>query len=515
MAKSVINGQIQHLSVSAIQAFNPKDFGGCNRRWWLKYVAGLPEEAQLSQIVGTKIHKDIETHLLKGTPVTNEVVKAGLHFLPTPGTVEVEKPFNGILTAAGIPMKGFLDVYNKGPIYIDSLGHVQLMGSGELEVLDWKSTSDLKYAKAGNELKTTQMVGYAKFASLLEPQLERVRLSHVYFKTKGRPEAVKNSVIISLDEIQNRYQSVEDVAQQIKQVALLERVEDVAPNRAACTAFRGCPFINSCPQDSIGGQMSKSMIDMLREAKAKAQGQTPAAPTKPAPVVQEMESIEADYNQAGRVFGPCPQCAQPVSSANGSQTPSGRIVHTDCKGVAVLPPDAPKPQSLPVEAPKPAAPQVAPVEAPKERKTRGPNKPKPMQVTPAPEPTAEDHYAGGYEAGFDAALDHSSKNKGLTLFVDVRLSGLHKMETQPLEPIIIQAMERLADEAKVPDLRVAVDGPLAFGKWKAYLSLELVGMVKTGELRGVYTLNDVKESEVKAVVLDAIGPHFDLVVRGG
>ncbi len=512
MAKSVINGQIQHLSVTAIQSFNPKDFGGCNRRWWFKYVAGLPEEPQLSQITGTKIHKDIENYLIKRTPISNEVVKAGACFLPEPGSVEVEKPFMGILRAADIPMKGFIDVYNKSPVYIDSLGKVQLQRDGELEVIDWKSTSDLKYGKAGQELKTTQMVGYAKFATLLETDLQRVRLSHVYFRTKGRAEAVKNSVIITLDEIQEKYQTIDNVAQQIKTVALIERVEDVTPNRSACSAYRGCPFINSCPKDSIQGGQMESMMEKLKRLKAESQAKkAPAQATTQAPTPQEMEAIDQDYNQAGKVFGPCPKCAQPVSLANGSQTPAGTIIHTQgCKGVAVVPPDAPAPQSIPAE-PKagftqpqaPANPQPTPAPA---KRVRGPNKPKPeVKVeTPAPQPMPE-----------PGPKEEPTIDEGLTLFVDVRFTGAKKIETQPLEPLIVQAMERLADEAKVPDIRVATDGPLAFGKWKAYLALEMVGMCLSGELKGSYTLNDVKESEVKQLVLEALSSRFDLVVRGG
>ena len=534
MSKAVINGQLQHLSVTAITSFDPKEFGGCNRRWWFKYVAGLPEEPQLSQITGAKIHKAIEGFLLNGTPVNNPVVGAGAHFLPERSpNILVELPTAGVLTAAGIPMKGFIDVYNKSPLYIDSMGQVQAMSPNQVEVLDWKTTSDLRYAKTGKELLTTQMVGYAKFAITTQPELTSVRLSHVYFQTKGRPGAVKNSTIISLDNILERYQAIETVAENIKQVALLTEASEVPANRASCSAYRGCPFLNSCPQGVSTGGPVETMIEKMKRAK-EAQNKGPQAQPQPSSVQvspeleQEINNIEADYaGPSVKRLGACPQCTQEVTQANGSLTPSGRVVHLGCKGVAIVPPDAPKPST---EAGKALAKELAqgakvddvkaqlinqaqtlaadpnklaerpaytpPTQEAPAKKTRGPNKPKVEgnQTTPAPE-------APQTSEGI------------LELFVDVRVMG--QQNIWPLEPHIEEAKKTLADQAGVDDIRLVDNSsPLAYGKWEAFLALQMVSLVKEGKLSGRYTLSDVKESKVKQVVLEALAGHCTLLVRG-
>jgi len=510
MSKAVINGQIQHLSVTAITCFDPKEFGGCNRRWWFKYVAGLPEEPQLSQITGAKIHKAIEGYLLNGAPIKNPIVSAGAHFIPQRSpSILVERPTAGVLTAGGIPMKGYIDVYNQSPLYIDSMGQVQAMTPNQVEVLDWKTTSDLRYAKTGKELLTTQMVGYAKFATTVQPELESVRLSHVYFQTKGRPSAVKNTTTISLDSIIEKYQAIENVAEQIKQVALLAQASQVPANRASCSAYRGCPFLNSCPQEaSVGGSMS--MIDRLRQAKAQQQGQATPSTTPKTPEIEiEIQAIEADYAGVGKRLGSCPQCTQEVTSENGSQTSSGRIVHLGCKGVTVVPPDAPRPKiQVPIDPSKEVVidltpqPNLAPIAInlggdliPPTKRVRGPNKPKVEEPQPTTTPETS-----------------PPSKPTLELFVDCRVVGV---ETKPLEPIIDEAKRALAEQAKVDDIRlVDNNSPLAYGKWEGYLGLAMVALVLDGKLSGRYSLSDVRESKTKQVVLEALSGHCTLLVRG-
>ena len=269
--------------------------------------------------------------------------------------------------------------------------------------------------------------------------------------------------------------------------------------------------------------MSESMIDKLRRAKAAQQGQPVPAPASPTVVVspeltKEMKSIEEDYDNVGKVLGTCPSCANTVTNVNGSALPSGAIKHIGCPGVAVLPPDAPKPDQAAglkhaealakAEAPKtgftqpqaPADPQppAAPV-----KKTRGPNKPKDLkpEETPAPQPMPEP----------GPSKEELEASQGLELYVDCRVKGL---KLKSLEPFIVSALEALAQDAGLDDIRLAESGPMAFGKWKAYLALEVKSMVLTGTLKGAYSLRDVKESEVKQVVCEALFNHCSVYVRG-
>jgi CRISPR/Cas system-associated exonuclease Cas4 (RecB family) len=523
--KAVLNGQIQYLSVSAITKFDPNEIGGCNRRWYYRYVEGIPEPFDKAFEEGQAFHSEIERYLLTGEDTLSPIVRAGKHFIPTPSTVDVEvdlAKFDPRLMLGDLPIEGRIDCVNASSVYIDSQGEIIDQPYNEIEVIDWKSTSDLRYAKFGEALKTVQMIGYANAIALAYPHVDEVRLSQVFFQKRGKRASTKNSIVLGVEDARARWQSYERIADQMKIVANAKSAEEVAPHYASCEAFKGCPYKNICPRSKAAiianltrGDDTMGLLDRLTKKTTETQVQpAPIAPVVTPAVATEVEKLKAEESKAvnafaPRVYGACDKCNAEVNDTNGTRTPSGRIVHTaGCVAAnLVTPPDAPV-----SEPPKSA--QAIPAN---------------VAVSPEIAKAAEPFIVEGAQAsGMNAALPASETPKktrtkktdssepqivtdnGLQLFVDCVVEG-HK--TTSLDAYIEGLHETIRKSFGVQDLRNANDknSPLAFGGWKGVLA----SLVKTDPpSSGAYSVFDVRESEVKQVVVEALKPLCAMYARG-
>ena len=54
-----VTGGLNYTSPSAIAAFNPEEYGGCPRKWVMKYKFGFKEDETSNQAVGTKAHAQL------------------------------------------------------------------------------------------------------------------------------------------------------------------------------------------------------------------------------------------------------------------------------------------------------------------------------------------------------------------------------------------------------------------------------------------------------------------------
>jgi len=130
-------------SISASQVSKHDE---CRRAWWFQYVMGLPVPQKASAALGEAMHLQLENYLNDGTPPdestpAGRIAKAGLKFLPKPGTVFTEVPMSSKkkreddpdpdvplpgnmpkLIIAGMPVNGFIDVLDLSgphPVVID------------------------------------------------------------------------------------------------------------------------------------------------------------------------------------------------------------------------------------------------------------------------------------------------------------------------------------------------------------------------------------------------------------
>ena len=208
-----------------------------------------------------------------------------------------------------------------------------------------------------------------------------------------------------------------------------------------------------------------SLLEELKRKKALKE-------QKDSPQIKELKAAEAGENVT--LTG---AAAKQYAESIGEKIPAGSAIMASAEEVAkVLPPDAPE-----VTDDVAAKPMDEP-EKPK-KKTR---KRKTTKTEIAVEPT-------------------------LWLFADVELTKLPG-EVKPLEPYIDGWVAELSEKFGLSDIRMAPqDSPLAYGKWKAALSL----LVKDDPPpKAVYTVSRVRESDIKQTVVEALRPICDILIRG-
>src|SRR5438552_1134802 len=83
-------------------------------------------------------------------------------------------------------------------------------GSNTIEVIDWKTTSRADFIKPAEVMaRTLQMTIYGKWITTCVPEVEHVRLSHVYFLTRGTGDARKVSLRLLPEQIDRHWLRVE------------------------------------------------------------------------------------------------------------------------------------------------------------------------------------------------------------------------------------------------------------------------------------------------------------------
>lgn len=213
----------------------------CNRKWWFNKILGLEVPQHPSAAIGSAVHAELEAYLEGNAPADSlgPIARTALPFAPKPTTVYIERSIEPLkLTAAGLPALGYIDVLN--------------LTEDTPEVLDWKTTSDLKWAKTEDDLRrNVQMTVYAKathaeLSSMGLPAPEFVRLTHVAMLTKAPHRAQRTSTLIDVPTIEKNWAHIETTVRSMRETALVNTPDKVTPTETTCSAYGGCPFRDRC-----------------------------------------------------------------------------------------------------------------------------------------------------------------------------------------------------------------------------------------------------------------------------
>jgi hypothetical protein len=356
----VVDGHLRFVSVSQLERFDMLCDGGCERKWWFRYVAREKEEQKAPARMGEMIHAQIEHYLKTGEDVLGDVARAGKHLLPKPGKdLLVEQILGEVegdrvvscLEAAGVPVIGKIDLLHNRETLVDDEGDEKTV-LGNVEVCDWKTTKNISdkrneegavikrgYAKTRDELSASwQMTGYGKVA-LSFFSANEVRLGHVYFQTEGQRRAEKRSQVVTANDIISRWRGADGMVEHMKSVARITSVEKTTANYDACSAYGGCPHRDKCPLDPkkqllnmFGGKTKMgSLFSKLKE--------TPK--TQDVEVKNEIEKLKAEEVAAvGAPDEPEPaKIAEPIPETSSEKVPgvcaqSGKQVSLTVEHVA-------------------------------------------------------------------------------------------------------------------------------------------------------------------------------------
>lgn len=308
LGPGVVNGRLVWTSASGLTTIDTESTGGCPRRWWFEQVLRYRQPSTAAQKRGTKLHAEIEDLQNHGKPLLSPLALAGRHLIDEPGpglliehalaTRQPDGTLSGWLGAAGVLVAGHVDLWNHRGSYLNREGELVRDPPNTLETKDWKTTSDLKYAKTSAELaRNVQLVTYAEAGFRAWSHLEHARLTHVYFRTRGAPVAEHRSVLCDREHIARGWEYIEGLARLASDVARETDQNKVPAVAKACDAYGGCPHRRYC---TVGDSTSLSDVFGDRSAEillARMRGE-PLPKDQTVSLIDKMSpAVQAQYAQ--------------------------------------------------------------------------------------------------------------------------------------------------------------------------------------------------------------------------
>jgi len=344
-------------SASQVDTYNT-----CNRKWWFNKILGIETPPHPSAVIGTEVHAQLEAYLEEKAPADSlgPIARTALPFAPKPGTVYIEQSIETLgLVAGGLPALGYIDVLD--------------LRSDPPQVLDWKTTSNFRYAKTEDELlRNVQMSVYARATLAMcdrldVPEPTNVRVTHVAMLTKAPHEARRTSALMPVRTIHENWSSIDRTVLTMRETATCETPDKVTPTKSACSAYGGCPFLDRCraleatrsifaglgsaqPNDNNDNNpesttMSDAKTSLLARLGVKTKAQSAAATTAtPAPVAAV--PVPAPVPEAPAAKPPGNAADALMARLRGSLATPPAPVAATVAPVTITPPDAPSDEAV-------------------------------------------------------------------------------------------------------------------------------------------------------------------------
>ncbi len=265
LGSPVVAGEHRYFSVTGLEKGDPRS-GGCWQKYYRRRVLHEKEpisEKGLAQMAkGDGMHNSIEHYYKTGENTLPPLVLKAMHLLPPrgPGLLfeqalhsinPLTREISSVLTAAGKPFVGYMDLINLRGNTVDEYGDPDPPGT--IEVNDWKLKGNAK-DRHGNSLlkesteliRTIQMGGYGEAIRRAFPETKYVRVSHTNFIEKGG-ESKKVTRLHVVQEFEEGWKYVEGIARTAIEIVRETDIKRVPYNSNACSAYGGCPYRDQCP----------------------------------------------------------------------------------------------------------------------------------------------------------------------------------------------------------------------------------------------------------------------------
>lgn len=243
--KAVQGGRLIHFSPSQL-----KTFMRCRRLWAAEKVLGLTSPPTKPQVRGTSLHKQPERWFKLGKAPTHEAVLAALPALPA------RDPALLVEAELTDPVLYIEDV--RFDAHSDLVVPPALAGAGCAEIIDHKFVESFRYALDPASLaRDVQMLTYAYWATQKWPEVERVKLRHMYYIAEGssnfrpvRGEVTREAVAeYWVGTVVPLVQEMRDLAVRVYAAGaggFLDAPGNFENDYAACRMYRGCVHLEPC-----------------------------------------------------------------------------------------------------------------------------------------------------------------------------------------------------------------------------------------------------------------------------
>lgn len=324
MSAAIQDGKYVHTSASQLSLFRT-----CPRRWYYSYVKGIKEQETESLRAGTALHKQLEDWYEKGKTPASPSARLLLTDprLPARGkNVLIEHPrdYETGLFIGDTLVKGRIDL-----LHAPSDSHVN--------VIDWKSSSNLKYAKTAEALKSDWQLGiYSVFVFTRFPSVETVSLFHGTLSSANLdgklseeecpPEAkVSMTEPLTKDSFDATYETITATVEQIQDVVATAAGPDdvlarysadrwknascwsfgkVCPAAAQCSAFQANTKQYSPAEEEAAQPEGEKHMSLKEKIAARSKNSTPVpvmgTPSATAPV--SINPPDANYYSMSELF---------------------------------------------------------------------------------------------------------------------------------------------------------------------------------------------------------------------
>ncbi len=494
--------------------------GVCQRLWHFKSIMRIEEPSGPAQELGSRVHKFAEKILEEGAsdedlPDTKEakIALAGaVSYAPYMNADKfVEKKFLLPTYEGGPEWVGYIDllVYWAKPKHDDCAMNQKLARacpdcflSGQIKVVgDHKTTSDFRYHKTPAELlRDPQMISYARWAVDQWPNDEGFCLKHFNLRTRTPYKVLEVEAFASKEHILEQWNGpILGAVKAMQAASEAKSALELEPNRESCHRFgKPCHFSKQCKVSGFAGMSLVKIRDprlvgaevepeeLKSLASMEMKDMETVEPPKKLSLSEKMKQKEAE---AAAAKGAAPK------EDDGAAAAKAKAVADEAqkKFQAEVAASNKKPDVTRVEASSKSPEQLAlnaaldkkaetgfiPPDAPPRDAGKSSGAPPAAAVeTKAEEPAAPAKKKRGPNKKKEEALDNDAAedpfvdtDAGIHLFVDcMPVSGKFKGQGVLLETWLSPLLSALAETHNLDDIRVAEEGPAAFGKWKALLT---------------------------------------------
>ncbi len=319
---SMKDGKIVRLSVSQLSRFDTRERGGCQRKWYFRYVSKIPDPPKAAQQEGIDGHKRFESYFNGQAVVWLDCDVPALQHLPAPGPDVKSEVGLERLTCLRIPFQGSMDLVHGRDVY------------------DYKYQSQIRVYQE----PTAQLWGYLEEVRLRDNAGGgRLGFHHVYISKRAPFRAEKVSQYFEPREVERNWGMYGSMIQEMHDVAAEPDVEKVPFNRGACYAYGPCPYLSICNRNTP------------LEAKDELMG--------------FLDEIEAAKKQMAAVQLPEVK-ASILDVATMVQQSAALRMEINAQTLKALPPDAPPPDAVPTAPEATLSPPGPAPEAPKAKRGR-------------------------------------------------------------------------------------------------------------------------------------------------
>lgn len=248
-----------------------KQAGECRRKWYFSAIKKIDVAPTAAMGFGSEVHEILEEYAKTGVlfdpkkSTAHQVAFEALKYLPEwandwePEVNLADQAQGPQLYLSGVPFVSYVDLYV--PARFEGVGAIVLP-----EVIDYKTTSSLHWAKTEAQLRTDiQGVAYARWGiQKSHPHLVwgdskydltkyavRVKFPWLLSKGKTEPRSAVTDYLVSAADLELPWSRFEfDVSQMLDMAWREQRGElqdrDVPANFDSCDKWGGCPHRTRC-----------------------------------------------------------------------------------------------------------------------------------------------------------------------------------------------------------------------------------------------------------------------------